>query len=160
MEDIAATPRAEATPRAVAPRERETPGAPEGGVTSSLAQATDSSAAPVEPSVKLAPPASLERSERPAASRAKDPLLAETEALRAAQRALRNGDATRALELLHEQERTYAAGSLHEERAAARILALCQAGLADAARASTERFVQRWPRSALRARVISACRAP
>jgi len=146
-------------PRTAGPRERETEPRAD-TVSSSLSRATEPSAAPVEPSaVEVAAPPTA-RSERPLASRVQDPLLAETEALRAAQRALRSGDATRALELLHEQERTYAAGSLHEERAAARILALCQAGLADAARASTERFVQRWPRSALRARVISACRAP
>jgi hypothetical protein len=160
---LAAAPRIDTDPpaRAALPRERETPSrALNDGVTSSLSRATDPPAAPVEPTAVevAAPPTPL--GERPAASRAKDPLLAETEALRAAQRALRSGDGTRALELLHEQERTYATGSLHEERAAARILALCQAGLADAARASTERFVRRWPRSALRARVISACRAP
>jgi hypothetical protein len=150
------------TPGAELPGERKTPprALSEGGVTSSLSRATEPLAAPEKASVDVAAP-SAPLSERPTAvRRAQDPLLAETEALRAAQRALRNGDATRALELLHEQERTYAAGSLHEERAAARILALCQAGLAEAARASTERFVQRWPRSALRARVISACRAP
>ena len=148
------------TPRAEAPRKRETPpSAPSDGVTSSFSLAAAPSAAPVEPTVVEVAAAPTPLTEPPAVRRAKDPLLAETEALRAAQRALRNGDASRALELLHEQERTYAAGSLHEERAAARILALCQAGLGDAARASTERFVQRWPRSALRARVISACRA-
>jgi hypothetical protein len=149
-------------PRGELPRERETPpGAlSEGGATSSFSREAEPPAPSVEPPVEVAAPRTP-LSERPiAASRNQDPLLAETEALRAAQRALRSGDATRALELLHEQERTYAAGSLHEERAAARILALCQAGLADAARASTERFVRRWPRSALRARVISACRAP
>ena len=123
--------------------------------------------APVKPAESKVPaePAHVQQVEpatplaaRSAAKVATDPLLAETEALRAAQRALRGGDAARALELLQEQERTYTAGSLHEERAAARILALCQAGLTDAARASAARFVERWPRSALRARVISACR--
>jgi hypothetical protein len=91
---------------------------------------------------------------------AKDPLVAETEALRAAQRALRSGDAESTLELLDAQDRTYRAGALHEERAAARVLALCQRGDLGGARAAAERFVQRWPRSALRGRVISACRGP
>jgi hypothetical protein len=149
------------TRRAEPPPERRTPpDAPSNGGGPSLSRATDPSAAPAAPIAVEVAASATPLGERPAARRAKDPLLAETEALRAAQRALRSGDAARALELLHEQERTYAAGALHEERAAARILALCQAGLADAARASTERFVQRWPRSALRARVVSACSAP
>jgi hypothetical protein len=89
-----------------------------------------------------------------------DPLLAETEALRAAQRALRGGDTDEALELLNAQDRTYRSGALKEERAAARVLALCQGGDVRSARLEAERFVRRWPRSALRGRVLSACRAP
>lgn len=96
----------------------------------------------------------------PTSQPAPDPLLAETEALRQAQRALRSGDAARALELLSSQDRTFATGSLQQERAAARVLALCQSGRPEQARALAARFIERWPRSALRARVTAACRAP
>jgi hypothetical protein len=102
--------------------------------------------------VDTPPPAPISKSTR-------DPLLAETEALKDAQRALRSGDTDQALELLSGQDQTFAAGSLQQERAAARILALCQAGRVEQARTLAARFVERWPRSALRARVTSACRA-
>jgi hypothetical protein len=95
----------------------------------------------------------------PAAERTRDPLLAETAALKEAQHALRSGDTDHALQLLSDQDQAFAGGSLQQERAAARILALCQAGRAEQARALAARFVERWPRSALRARVTSACRA-
>lgn len=87
-----------------------------------------------------------------------DPLQAETAALRTAQRALRSGDAALALELLDEQDRRFRAGSLQEERAAARVLAQCQAYGPDGVRGAADRFEQRYPQSALLARVRSACR--
>jgi len=87
-----------------------------------------------------------------------DPLRAETAALRAAQGALRSGDARRALALLDEQDERFRAGSLQEERAAARVLALCQAYGPEGVRGAAERFEQRFPQSALLARVRSACR--
>jgi hypothetical protein len=116
------------------------------------------------PAPATAAVAATEASESRQAPRAEaarpDPLRAETEALRAAQQALRSGDAAQALELLRDQDRTYARGALHEERAAARVLALCHQGSVEAARAEARRFAERWPRSALKARVLSACRAP
>ncbi len=97
----------------------------------------------------------------PAASPpASDPLAAETAALLSAQRALRQGDARLALALLDEQDATYSAGALQQERGAARVLALCQSHLVTEARAQAARFEQRWPRSVLLGRVRSACRAP
>jgi len=89
---------------------------------------------------------------------AADPLHAEAAALRAAQGALRSGDARRALALLDEQDERFQHGSLEEERAAARVLARCQAYGPDAVRGAADRFEQRFPRSALLARVRSACR--
>lgn len=89
---------------------------------------------------------------------AADPLHAEAAALRAAQGALRSGDARRALALLDEQDARFRHGSLEEERAAARVLARCQAYGPDAVRGAADRFEQRFPHSALLARVRSACR--
>jgi len=93
----------------------------------------------------------------PSAAPAVDPLRAEAEALREAQRALRNGQAQSALELLAAQDARFAGGLLAEERAAARVLSLCQAGLAARARLEATHFAARWPRSALLSRVQAAC---
>jgi hypothetical protein len=91
---------------------------------------------------------------------ASDPLAAETAALLSTQRALRQGDARLALALLDDQDATYSAGALQEERGAARVLALCQSHRATEARAEAARFERRWPHSVLLGRVRSACRAP
>jgi hypothetical protein len=89
-----------------------------------------------------------------------DALRAETEALRSAQQSLRDGAPERALRLLDEQDRSFRAGLLQQERAAARVLALCQAGMVPEARAQAIRFERLWPRSALLGRVRAACAAP
>jgi hypothetical protein len=86
-----------------------------------------------------------------------DGLQAEIADLRAVQRALRNGDGTTALDLLDRQDTVYAHGALQEERAAARVLALCEAGSVTQARTQATRFERRWPGSALVARVRSSC---
>jgi len=86
-----------------------------------------------------------------------DQLRAETSALRAAQSALRDRKPQQALDLLDEQDARFRSGALQQERAAARVLALCQADLVEEARAHAARFEQLWPRSALLARVRSAC---
>ena len=86
-----------------------------------------------------------------------DPLRAEADGLREAQRALRNGQAQTALQLLAVQDARFAGGLLVEERAAARVLSLCQAGLNERARLEAVRFAQRWPRSALLSRVRAGC---
>jgi hypothetical protein len=86
-----------------------------------------------------------------------DQLRAETSDLRAAQQAMRAGDAERALLLLNQQDATYQHGLLQEERSAARVLALCQNGQVNLARAEAARFEHRWPRSPLIARIRSSC---
>jgi hypothetical protein len=97
---------------------------------------------------------------RESAASAADQLKAETEALRAAQSALRSGDATRALTLLDDQQARYRPGLLQQERAAARVMALCQAGRAAEARAAAVHFESDFPRSPLVARVRTSCREP
>jgi hypothetical protein len=93
-----------------------------------------------------------------APSRPVDPLQAEAAALRAAQGALRAGDARKALTLLAAQDRQFATGALQEERAAARVLARCQAYGPEGVAGEAARFEQRYPRSALLGRVRAACR--
>lgn len=85
-------------------------------------------------------------------------LEAEARQLRRVQRALRSGDGRRALHLLREAAEEFRDGALHQERAAARIQALCLIGSEQAAHAEATAFERRWPRSPLLARVRSACR--
>ena len=89
-----------------------------------------------------------------------DGLRAETEALRLAQQALRDNMPQQALQLLDEQDLRFREGLLSQERAAARVLALCQAGRVGEARAQSLRFERLWPRSPLLGRIRSACWAP
>jgi soluble cytochrome b562 len=86
-----------------------------------------------------------------------DRLHAETEALRTAQRALRDKLPEQALRMLDEQDASFRDGLLFQERAAARILALCQLGRVDDARARATRFEKLWPRSPLLGRIRLAC---
>ncbi len=160
----ATAPKATA-PEATAPKAALDEPAPAAGSPPPRARAVDESS-PLPAPESASPRAAFDGEDEPALvaaparKPARDPLLAETDALKEAQRALRSGDTQRALELLSSQDRTFATGSLQQERAAARILALCQAGRGEQARALAARFIERWPRSALRARVTAACRAP
>jgi hypothetical protein len=97
---------------------------------------------------------------RSPAVEAEDRLRAETEALRLAQQALRERMPEQALRLLDEQDLRFRGGLLPQERTAARILALCQAGRVGEARVQALRFEQLWPRSALLGRVRAACWVP
>ena len=81
-----------------------------------------------------------------------DPLAAETRRLREAHSALRAGDPQKALALLGEQ-----GGQLGEERAAARVLALCQMGRVAEAEAARAAFLREHPRSPLAARIQGGC---
>jgi len=86
-----------------------------------------------------------------------DRLAEEAGELREAQRALRSGDSNRALALLEQQQTLYPNGSLAQERSAAKVLALCQAGRAEQARLEAQRFEQLFPNSPLLGRVRGAC---
>jgi hypothetical protein len=93
---------------------------------------------------------------RAPALRAPD-LLAESQALARVQRALRDGQPQQALTLLAQQEREFSRGALHEERAAARALALCSAGRGAEGQRAAAAFAVRYPQSVLGARVQSRC---
>jgi hypothetical protein len=86
-----------------------------------------------------------------------DTLEAETRRLREAHDALNGGDPARALALLDAQSADFAGGQLREERAAARVLALCKLGRTDGANAEAGRFLRENPRSPLADRVRAAC---
>ena len=84
-------------------------------------------------------------------------LLAESESVQAVQRALAAGRTSQALSLLAEQDILFGGGALAEERAALRVLALCEAGQPDAAEAARLRFLSAYPQSPHRARVLEKC---
>jgi hypothetical protein len=70
---------------------------------------------------------------------------------------LGEGRSKRALDLLDDYERRYTSGALAEERAAARVFALCQAGQTPAARRHADEFLRTAPRSPLVPRIRSSC---
>ncbi len=85
-------------------------------------------------------------------------LAQESRGLAAVQTALNAHDANRALALLDAQDRDYRTGSLGQERAAARVLALCMAGRHVEALAAKDRFISRYPGSPLIRRLNAACK--
>ncbi len=84
-------------------------------------------------------------------------LMHESRGLLQVQVALGSGDASRALQLLDEQDQAFRGGILTQERAAARVIALCTAQRPDA-EAAKERFVSAYPGSPLVRRVSAACK--
>ncbi len=104
------------------------------------------------------PPVNARASER--GNSGVDPLQAETAALREAQRVLRSGDPARAIALIDEQNSVYRSGALGQERAAARVYALCALGNVTQAHSEAQQFARRWPRSPMLSRVRAACDSP
>jgi hypothetical protein len=137
---------ATANARAVAPR-----------VTAVAPSTTDW--APAAPTRSSVVPSVAERGSAQSSAQPKraETLQAEAELLAAASGALGRGRAQHALELLDKHEREYADGVLAEERAAARVLALCETGRIDEARRHAEQFLHRAPRSPLVPRVRGSC---
>jgi hypothetical protein len=82
---------------------------------------------------------------------------AETALLESAQRELASGQGERALELLERHEARFPNAALSEERAFARVIALCQLGRSAEARASAEAFLRLAPRSPLLPRLRKSC---
>jgi hypothetical protein len=118
--------------------------------------------APEAASVETAEPAPEPR--HPRRRRAHSPkhlasLQAETELLREVNAAIGRGDGKGALTLLGSYDRRFKSGLLREERSAASVLALCLAGRREQARTQAARFVDRYPRSPLIARLQTSCAA-
>lgn len=88
---------------------------------------------------------------------AKDPLLDEAQALSKVHEALSRQDPNAAWTLLEQQDQQFPAGQLTEERAAARVLALCSAGRTAEADQARSAFIATHPNSPLTSRVIRSC---
>ena len=86
-----------------------------------------------------------------------DRLLEETQALAEIQDALSRKDPNLAWSLLQEQERRFPSGQLGEERAAAKVMALCAAGRYIEAEQVRASFVASYPNSPLTKRVNRGC---
>ncbi|MGH7440330.1 MAG: hypothetical protein ACRENE_31945 [Polyangiaceae bacterium] len=82
---------------------------------------------------------------------------AETQLLRRADQALRNGDPARALDLLDEHARTFPNGVLAQERSAERVTTLCALGRSSEARAEAARFLAATAESPLADAVRGSC---
>lgn len=139
-----------AAPPAPSPPAAETTAAPSAPARAAVPRQQQ----PQEPRV-AAEPASPAAPATAGPSPPPDTLAAETQRLREAHGALTGGEASRALALLDEES---AAGpQLREERAAARVLVLCQLGRVDEARLLAARFLAESPRSPLADRVRASC---
>jgi len=71
--------------------------------------------------------------------------------------ATKQGNVAFADELLRSYDQRFPSGQLGQERAAAGILVHCAAGRVQAARQDARRFLDRWPRSPLVARIQGSC---
>jgi hypothetical protein len=104
-------------------------------------------------------PAAVARrfSPEPPSTPVADPLEAESRALAEVQRALRDGQPARALSLLDVADRAYPRGALVEERAAARVFALCALRRVSEAERAAKEFARKFPRSPHAERVRASC---
>lgn len=139
--NLPAASSAEASPTAIPARSNQEP-----------PSAPIATAEPLETSAPPVPSAP----ERAAPSRALS-LLDESRGLAEVQVALGSGNVSRALQLLDLQDQAFRGGSLTQERAAARVIALCASHRADAELAK-EHFVNAYPGSPLVRRVTAACK--
>lgn len=95
----------------------------------------------------------------PAAPPASASLAVEVKLMHDVDAALKSGRPEQALALLDEH-REGDGGYMQEERAAARVFAVCQMGRIDSARAAASRFLRERPHSPLAARVRASCATP
>ncbi len=84
----------------------------------------------------------------------------EARLLREADAALRAGDTAGATRWLDDHARLFPHGVLAEESDVQRVLVLCAAHQADAARVAASRFLSAYPQSLLAGRVRASCGAP
>jgi hypothetical protein len=99
----------------------------------------------------------LERKQGTAKSR--PTLDAELELLRAAQLAMRQGDARSALDTLESHAQRFPRGALSQERDATRAIALCELNRLDEGRLVAQRLLAKSPRSPLAERIYRSCGA-
>ena len=143
------TPNPSPVPHEQAPPDRSL----EHGTPPALRGATRARARSDAPREALAlPPAAV----APTAG-ATDSLAEEVRMLREARAALDRDDAAQALRLLDTHEKRFRRGTLHEERLATRVQALCVLGLVDRARLAAQELERVAPRSPHLARVRASC---
>ena len=131
---------------------------PSEGSPGSLPTASDrSSERSAPPALRGAARARARPEAPPAAVGPTDSLAEEVHMLREARSALDRGDAAHALKLLAAHETRFRRGTLHEERLATRVQALCALGLVDRARAVARELERAAPRSPHLARVRASC---
>lgn len=123
-------------------------------------QALPSEPAAASPDPRIVPPSEPAPRVALAAPSARDALTAETALLRDAHAALRAHDPARALAILEQHAASFPSGALAEERSATRVLALCDSGRIDQARAEASRFLAAHPRSMHAGRVRASSCAP
>lgn len=129
-----------------------TPGEMTSG-SSSRASAPPAIASP--PAIALAP--STSATPPVVAAGRPSPLEEEARLLRAADRALKDGDAAAALRILGEHAARFPRSALEPERSAERVFALCSAGRIEDARAAAQSFLRGDRPALLVARVRSSC---
>jgi hypothetical protein len=100
------------------------------------------------------------RGEEMGTPRAPTTVEAETRLVRAGVAALHSGDSARALALFDEHARKYPRGVLAEERAAERVVALCNLGRYGEAHAAAAEFLRDHPHSPASTRVHASCAMP
>jgi hypothetical protein len=113
--------------------------------------------APLSPPTRPRPRPAREGAPPSATSPAGASLAKEVEALRAVERALRDGHPGLALALLNELDRAVPDGRLVEERRATATIARCAAGASPLGVDLAEDFAAAYPSSVYRARVEQAC---
>ena len=107
--------------------------------------------------VQQAPAASAPRERAPRTAASAPSVADEVQILTRAYSSLKGGDANQALNELDQHARRFPNGALAEERAAERVLALCQLGRLDEARADAAKFFARYPNSPQGGRVRGSC---
>jgi TolA-binding protein len=120
---------------------------------------TVSSLAPEREPARTAPPTAQPSAKRAPESSAQESYAAELLLLRRAHAAYGSGDFASALRLLAAHARQFPNGRLAEEREALRVRALSSSGQSDSARRAAHAFADRFPRSVLLSRTMSAADA-
>ncbi len=116
-------------------------------------------ASPSPPSRAARGPATHAPPDSTGAAAAAPGLADELDLVRQARAALHRGAPGDALALLERRDERHPAGALGQEAAALRILALCDLGRPDEARARGAAFLRSWPRSPLVSRIEGSCAA-
>jgi hypothetical protein len=109
----------------------------------------------VEPEVEPEPP-EARRKEAPSQPGV-DPLATEKQLIGEARAALESGDAKLALDLAERHAREFPGGQMAEDASVYRARALCGLGRLEEARAEVRRFLDAWPESQHRARMLRTC---